>query len=243
MVVVHAAGSFNPFLLQQKNSTIRSFVGSFISFKITWHKPSVLGITDFLWNLERLHVTSLNEITRGNVRLITVSCGFLSSEPWHVWNCNAYPHSLPLDSHISEELLSYSSLAQTLCFVASKQSLQNSCLHYTLPSNWFLGCVTSFRFVHTYDDLNNIAYPFLAGLTKLATLFSGTDTSSTHAQTMPCLKFCNQYNGAVWLQGPLKHRGTVQNHHKHFQFEVTRQRVLTFSSLFSLLDMALYSKA
>jgi len=115
---------FQSFYITEKKNTIRGFVVSFISFKITWHKPSVLGITDFRWNLERFHVTPFNKITRGNVRLITVSCGFWSSEPWHIWDCNAYPHCLPLDSHISKELLCCSSLAQTLYFVASKQSLQ-----------------------------------------------------------------------------------------------------------------------
>jgi hypothetical protein len=47
MVVVLAVDYFNPCLLKKKNNTIRGFIGSFTSFKITWHKPSLLGITDF----------------------------------------------------------------------------------------------------------------------------------------------------------------------------------------------------
>jgi len=47
MGVVLAADSFNPCLLKKKINTIRGFISSFISFKITWHKPSVLDITDF----------------------------------------------------------------------------------------------------------------------------------------------------------------------------------------------------
>jgi hypothetical protein len=75
------------------------------------------------------------------------------------------------------------------------------------------------------------------------TLFSNTDTSSIHAQTVPYLKFWNELNGAVGVRGPLKYLGTVQHHHQLFQFEVTRQRVLTSSSLFTLLDIESYSKA
>jgi hypothetical protein len=76
MVVVLVAHSFSPCSLKKKISTIRGFIDSLISFKIMWHKPSVLGITDFRCNMERLHVTPLNKIPCGNVRLITFACGF-----------------------------------------------------------------------------------------------------------------------------------------------------------------------
>jgi hypothetical protein len=120
--------------------------------------------------------TPSNEIPGEKVRLITVSCGFRSSDSRHTWDCNPHPDRLRLDTQHPwrmAELLFHCSVALSCGYHLTPA---NSCLHYTLPQtdSWALynlGGLTSFCFVHTCDDLNYITHNFLPVLMKLTTQF------------------------------------------------------------------------
>lgn len=158
----YAANYFNSCLLKKKISTIRGFIVPFISFKITWHKPSVLGITDFRWNLQRPHVTPLNKIPCWNVRHHS-RVRVLIFWAMTLWYCNTHPHSVPLDRSRKNYCVA---LLLVRCFVswlANKACKLVLGLHTSIKLifglyDFFPFCSYLWRFKHYYLSFSRRSY-------------------------------------------------------------------------------------